>query len=132
MSNLGEQQIKHFFVPFAQPGTEESAYAELAQVAGRPIPPPSRRIASIEFDHNGEHWIAEVGKTMRGTRFSNGRRKSKHQSVTHLSDPATVLAIFPGIPYMVVTNARFVPSVRSYWENPFMVGQYGVVNYFKS
>jgi hypothetical protein len=40
---------------------------------------------------------------------------------TPVSDPATVLAIFPGDPFLVVTD-KGVAGVRSEWENPFMAG----------
>lgn len=47
-----------------------------------------------------------------------------------LSDSAQVLAIFPGNPYLVVTNYRITDGVRSAWENPFMAGRPTSVTFF--
>ena len=40
-----------------------------------------------------------------------------------MSDPAVVQAIFPGDPYVVVTDKRPIGTARSKWENPFMAGR---------
>jgi hypothetical protein len=84
-------------------------------------PPPDKRIYSIDFVHDGTHWTATVGEILKGTstrlRTRGGRRV---EVTTPVSDPATVLAIFAGNPYMVATTGGI--AVRSAWVNPFMAG----------
>jgi hypothetical protein len=81
------------------------------------------RVYSITFDHNGEEWTATVGKILKGLSRKTIRVKGEYQTrerVEHLSDPALVLAIFPGVPYVVITNHKLASlSVGSEWENPF-------------
>lgn len=50
-----------------------------------------------------------------------GRRGEADDVTTRLSDGATVLAIFPGNPYLVVTDAWPMTDRFSGWENPFLV-----------
>lgn len=120
-----------FFVPNAIDGKTEDLYAWLAGFAGRPVPPVGERIRRIAFVHDGETWVAEVGQLLRGTKTQmRTRRGQRRQVTTSLSDPATVLAIFAGVPFMVVTNARIDAAVRSQWENPFLAGQPDSVEYF--
>ncbi len=112
-----------FFVPNARDGKDEELYASLAKTASRSPLPQGERIQSISWTHDGEEWVATVGEQLRGTKTQMRTRQKKRVSVTgRLSDPATVLAIFPGSPYMVVTNSGLDP-VRSRWANPFMAGQ---------
>jgi hypothetical protein len=90
-----------------------------------------RRIYSIHFNHDGEEWIATVGEQLRGTRTRTRRRGGRNVDVTNeLRDPATVLAIFSGTPFFVVTNARPITGLVSAWVNPFMAGQPNSVSYF--
>jgi hypothetical protein len=113
-----------FFVPAATDENKESVYTDFAKWCGVPVPPLEKRVYSIVFSHDGEIWNATVGETMRGTRSSS--RKVKGHAVEHtihVSDPALVLAIFPGSPFMVVTNHRIVGNVGSRWENPFLAGE---------
>ncbi len=49
-----------------------------------------------------------------------GRGAARREHSEPLRDEATVLAIFPGVPYVVVTDKGFNPQVRSMWVNPFM------------
>jgi hypothetical protein len=119
-----------FFVPNSRDGKDEELYATLAKMAGRAPQPPGERIESISWTHDGEEWVATVGQQLRGTKIQMRTRQKKRVSVTErLSDPATVLAIFPGTPYLVVTN-KGLDAVRSYWENPFMAGQPNSVRFF--
>ena len=117
-----------FFVPEASDDEQaEEVYAEFARFAGRAVPERSARVRRIEFVHDGERWVAEVGQPLEGVKLdrtgsSTGRR---------LSDQATVLAIFAGSPFMVVTTGRGVANVRSAWENPFMAGRPEGVEYFE-
>lgn len=121
-----------FFVPAATTDNQESVYAEFARWCSRPVPSLERRIYSIAFVHDGEEWTATVGETLRGKRFrtthSRGMKIEREQPV---SDPAIVLAIFPGIPYIVVTNHRIGGrNVGSRWENPFFAGEPDSVTLF--
>lgn len=116
-----------FFVPRVDPADFETTLAEMADLCGVTAPDPDKRVQSITFKHNGESWTAEVGQTLRGERTDRRRRGGKLVDVTsRLSDPATVLAIFPGDPTMVVTDARPITELVSAWENPFMVGWHAV------
>lgn len=82
------------------------------------------RIFSITWENNGEEWTGTVGETMSGTRPKTSRSKGKKvERVETLYDPATVLAIFPGSTYLIVTNQGIPTSVRSAFVNPFFVGQ---------
>lgn len=121
-----------FFVPAAEPEEVEQVYAEFARWAGRSVPPLERRIASIRFVHNGVAWTAEVGKTLSGERIETKHGKADHfTSKTPVSDPALVLAIFEGNPYVVVTSAHPLTDQGSAWVNPFFAGQPSAVRYFK-
>jgi hypothetical protein len=124
--------VSAFFVPAAEsPEQAEEVYAQLAAWCSRPVPAASSRVRRIVWLHDGEEWVAEVGQTLRGTRSRRLRRQGQMREVsTPLSDPATVLAIFPGSPYFVVTNGPGVANVRSTWENPFMAGQPSRVELF--
>lgn len=121
-----------FFVPAATTDNQESVYAEFARWCGRPVPSPERRIYSITFVHDGEEWTATVGEALRGKRFRTTRsRGMKIEREQPVSDPAIVLAIFPGIPYIVVTNHRIGGrNVGSRWENPFFAGEPDSVTFF--
>ncbi len=127
-----------FFVPFATVENQEEVYAGLADWAHKnyapamrwkrdSLPPPEQRIYSIKFSRDGEQWTATVGEQLRGERSRKPRRRGAVQRVETLSDRATVLAIFPGDPYIVVTNAN-IGNVPSFFANPFMAGRpHGVV-----
>ena len=122
-----------FFVPAATPETQESVYADFAKWCGRPAPPLGERIYSIVFMHDGESWHATVGEVMHGTKYSTHKvRGNKVERSQSVSDPALVLAIFPGVPFMVVTNHRIAGNVGSRWENPFLAGKPEPVTYFSS
>jgi hypothetical protein len=113
--------VTEFFVPDVNAGETEDVFAKLAERCHRPVLPISQRVRRITFVHDGEEWIAAVGEALRGqkirvTRSKHGRRERR----LTLSDPATVLAIFPGDPYLVVTDGG--SGSRSYWANPFMAG----------
>lgn len=98
---------------------------------GRPIAVSEPRIHSIEWVSNGEEWKATVGERLRGVRIRERTRKGKRVEVrTPIADAATVLAIFAGSPYLVVTNAPPVGNSTSEWNNPFMVGAPFDVAYF--
>lgn len=93
----------------------------LAAACNRPPPLLLQRIFSIVYVHDGVHWTAKVGEQLRGAKTTNrGGREIR----TPFSDPAIVLAIFPGDPYLVVTNkGPNFGNAKSAWENPFMAGR---------
>ena len=120
-----------FFVPAATQDNEEAVYAELARSCRCAVPPLGRRIYSITYRHDGDEWTATVGDRLHGVRRRSRRSRGRSiERIARLDDPATVLAIFEGVPLMVVTNHRLFPGSRSAWESPFMVGQSTSVRYF--
>jgi len=121
-----------FFLPAAIDDEQaERNYVAFAKWAGCAVPSGGSRIECIRFRHDGEDWVAEVGKPLSGMRVEEKRRKAGRVTVrTPLSDPAIVLAIFPGDPYMVVTHARPITDMHSEWSNPFMAGRPSDVVYF--
>ena len=119
---MSGREVPSFFVPEATESEQESVYAEFAKACGTGVPQMRKRIYSIVFDHDGEEWTATVGEKLRGLRVRRRHSRDRATEVDQpLSDPATVLAIFPGVPYMVMTT-KFV-GVQSAWECPFMAGQ---------
>lgn len=117
-----------FFLPTVEPEKQETAYAALASQMRLELPPPDRRVYSIEFSHDGEEWTATVGDALSGSRRRTSRsRGKKYERTEILSDPATVIAIFSGNPFVVWTNKGLV---RSAWENPFLAGRPNSIRYF--
>lgn len=118
--------VTAFFVPTERPSSpkeQEGLYQALAEFCGLEPPSPEHRVLRVTWVHDGEEWIAEVGQALRGRRTNRKRRAGRRVDVTvPLSDPAQVLAIFPGDPTWVVTNAPPVGSSRSRWANPFLAG----------
>ncbi len=120
-----------FFVPEATPDTQESVYASFAAWCRCPVPSRDRRIYSITYISKGTTWTATVGETLRGMRYVTTRsRGQKSEQVQYVADPATVLAIFEGVPFMVVTNQGMPRDVGSAWANPFLAGQPKFIAYF--
>jgi hypothetical protein len=115
-----------FFVPGVPPETEEEVYAHFASVCKRPVPAVEHRVYSITYGHDGIEWTVTVGETLTGRGRRTVRRGGKkvEQSTSH-SDPATVRAIFAGVPYLVVTD-----GVHTRFANPFMAGEPRNVRYF--
>ena len=117
-----------FFVPGSKPGKDEELYAYLAASCNSGVPSHDARIFSIQFLHDGIEWRATVGETLTGTSRSTrrGRGQNIERTLSH-GDSATVLAIFAGVPYMVVTD-----GFRTRWANPFLAGQPRSVVYFST
>jgi hypothetical protein len=114
-------EIPKFFVPAATEANTERVYAGFAKSCGVPVPAMPKRIFSITFRHDGGVWTATVGKQLTGTKYvTKGRGSNKNESSLGVSDPAIVLAIFPGNPYMVSTSGGIVH--RTVWANPFLAG----------
>jgi hypothetical protein len=120
-----------FFVPGVNTDVHEVFLGQFAQMCDRPIPPPTERVYAIVFAQDGVEWNATVGEPLRGVsgRFSR-LEKGVHRRSTHYQDPATVLAIFPGSPFMVVTDYNLVKNVHSSWENPISARKPMSVTYF--
>jgi hypothetical protein len=99
----------------------EDAFSRLAALCQRPVPPVNDRVRRIRFVHDGEEWIASVGERLRGEKVRTKRdKRGRRETRSPISDPATVLAIFPGDPYLVVTDKG--AGSGSHWTNPFMAG----------
>ena len=120
-----------FFVPLVPPEDQEHTFVEFAKSCNRPVPHPTQRVYAITFRHDSESWVATVGKQLNGTRTTSHRAKGQKIERQHaVYDSALVLAILPGIPYLVVTD-RTLGVSGSQWESPFMAGRPDSVTYFR-
>jgi hypothetical protein len=106
-----------FFVPSASPESQEEIYAQLASWAKQPVPVAGRRVYSIHYIYTGEQWTSTVGERCTGVRYLTVGRAEV------LSDRFLVLAIFPGDPYIIVTDDLPGNPVPSDSANPFMIGE---------
>jgi hypothetical protein len=115
-----------FFFPILDADKHEDAYAIFAKLYGRIVPLPEKRIYSISFIQDGTYWVATVGKSLKGERHPTPRREAgKAEDSQQISDPAVVLVIFEGHPFLVVTNGH-----RTQWANPFYVASPTSIQYF--
>ena len=120
-----------FFVPASTPESQEEVYAQMAQSYRAEPLPMAERIYSISFEHDGDHWTATIGESLRGLRRrTSGRGSQRREIEEKLADPAIVLAIFSGNPYLVLTDGRPVTAKVSAWANPFMAGRPSSVRLF--
>ncbi len=110
-----------FFLPRASDDDQaERLYEALAEFAGCEPAPPGRRVASITFARDGARWTAEVGAEVCGQRTTSFLRRGELVEHTEtLTDAARVLAIYPGTPHVVVTDAQPITGTPSQWANPF-------------
>jgi hypothetical protein len=100
-----------FFLPFLPPELAEASYAYMADKCHKIAPGPGGRVYSISFVHQRVVWVATVGKRLKG-------HMPGHRATARLiEDPAMVLAIFPGTPYSIVTDA--LHTTGSNFENIF-------------
>jgi hypothetical protein len=110
-----------FFLPRA--GDDEQAerlYDALAEFAGCAPAPPGERVQAIAFAADGARWVAEVGAELRGRRTTRQLRRGELVERTEeLTSATRVLAIYPGAPYAVVTDAQPITGAPSEWANPF-------------
>ena len=74
----------------------------MAQACDREVPPIGKRIYSISFEHDGILWTATVGEHLRGRKSVRGKEAVEW----HIGDPALVLAIFPRVPYCIMTYSN--------------------------
>ncbi len=112
-----------FFLPRATDDEQaERLYEALAEFAGCTPAPADRRVRAISFDSDGARWTAEVGHELRGTRTTRQLRRGELLERTEdLSSSTLVLAIYPGTPFVVVTDASPITGAPSEWANPFSV-----------
>ena len=100
-----------FFLPFLPAELAEASYAYMADKCHKIAPGPGGRVYSISFVHQRVVWVATVGKRLK-------THMSVHKATARLiEDPAMVLAIFPGTPYCIVTDA--LHATDSNFENIF-------------
>jgi hypothetical protein len=118
-----------FYIPGVEDDAAEERYAECAMLCGVAVPAVGERIESITFVHHGETWTATVGETLKGERVQTRQRNRRSAEIrTPLRDSATVLAIFSGEPYKILTDARPLTTLSSQWANPFDMGQREIRN----
>ncbi|HEY6764379.1 MAG TPA: hypothetical protein VI386_06375 [Candidatus Sulfotelmatobacter sp.] len=100
-----------FFLPFLPRELAEASYAYMAEKCDKIAPGPGGRVYSISFVHQRVVWVATVGKRLKG------HRPGHRATASLIEDPAMVLAIFPGTPYCIVTDA--LNTTDSNFENIF-------------
>lgn len=117
-------QTPTFFLPplpLYEASNQDAEYKEIAKRCGRAV--PVRRVYSITFRHDSDHWSATVGERLTGSSTRQiGPRHKRAEQTTRLEDAATVVAIFPDVPYLVVTDSGIISGGRTSWENPFLAG----------
>jgi hypothetical protein len=117
-----------FFVPRASDAEQaERLYAAFAEFAGVEPAVPRERVRSITFSQDGAEWVAEVGAELRGRRTTRQLRRGELiERTEELSSTSRVLAVYPGVPFTVVTDAAPITSAASEWANPFSAEPDGV------
>jgi len=112
-----------FFVPRASDDEQaERLYDAFAEFAGCAPAPRGERVHSIAFTQDGAEWVAEVGEELRGERTTRRLRRGELVERTEtLTSTSRVLAVYPGSPFTVVTDAQPITSEPSEWANPFTV-----------
>ena len=110
-----------FFLPRASDDEQaERLYEALAEFAGCEPAPPGQRVQSIAFTQDGALWVAEVGEELSGRRTTQQLRRGELIARTEaLTSTARVLAVYPGTPFVVVTDAQPITGTPSEWANPF-------------
>jgi hypothetical protein len=110
-----------FFLPRASDDEQaERLYDALAEFAGCEPAPPGQRVQSIAFTHDGARWVAEVGEELSGQRTTQQLRRGELIERTEaLASASRVLAVYPGTPFVVVTDAQPITGTPSEWANPF-------------
>src|SRR4051794_11199998 len=110
-----------FFLPRATDDEQaERLYEALAEFAGCEPAPPGRRVHSVTFRQDGAEGGAEGGRELHGERTTSLLRRGELLEHTEeLTSTARVLAVYPGTPYLVVTDAEPITGTPSEWANPF-------------
>jgi hypothetical protein len=148
-------QAPAFFLPpiaHYNASEQDAAYLLIAEKCGRPV--PAQRVYSITFRQDSDFWTATVGEKLTGSKTQQvgptdptdktdttektdktdkiDETDNSTDETTRLSDAATVVAIFPGTPYLVVTDSGIISGGRTNWENPFYAPMPTSVTYFSS
>jgi hypothetical protein len=142
-------QAPAFFLPpiaHYNASEQDAAYLLIAEKCGRPV--PAQRVYSITFRHDSDFWTATVGEKLTGSKTQQlgpsdatdttnktdktDKTENSAEQTTQLSDEATVVAIFPGTPYLVVTDSGIISGGHTNWENPFYAPAPTSVTYFSS
>jgi hypothetical protein len=112
-----------FFVPRASDAEQaERLYDAFAEFAGCEPAPRSERVHAVTFVQDGAEWVAEVGRELHGERTTRLLRRGELIERTEtLTSTSRVLAVYPGSPFTVVTDAQPITSEPSEWANPFTV-----------
>ncbi|SEP23896.1 hypothetical protein [Trujillonella endophytica] len=110
-----------FFLPRAADDEQaERLYEALAEFAGCEPAPRGQRVRAIEFVQDGARWTAAVGEQLRGERTTQQLRRGEVLERTEVLTSGTrVLAVYPGTPFVVVTDAQPITGAASEWANPF-------------
>ncbi|MGY1857548.1 hypothetical protein [Modestobacter sp. SYSU DS0290] len=110
-----------FFVPRSADAEQaERLYDALAEFAGVEAAPAAERVRAITFRQDDAVWHAEVGEELRGERTTRLLRRGEVLEHTEtLTSASRVLAIYPGSPFSVVTDAQPITGAPSEWANPF-------------
>ena len=110
-----------FFLPRASDDEQaERLYDALAEFAGCEPAPPGQRVQSIAFAQDGARWVAAVGEELTGRRTTQQLRRGELiERTEELSSASRVLAVYPGTPFTVVTDAQPITGTPSEWANPF-------------
>ncbi|MCO7220331.1 hypothetical protein [Klenkia sp. PcliD-1-E] len=118
-----------FFLPRAEdPDQAERLFEALAEFAACEPAPRGDRVASITFEADGVVWTATVGEELRGTRTTRQMRRGELlEHTVELTSATRVLAVYPGRPCTVVTDAAPITGAASEWANPFTAEPTGVV-----
>jgi len=113
--------VTAFFLPRAADADQaERLYDALAEFAGAEPAPPGQRVQSVVFTHEGAEWVAAVGEELSGRRTTQQLRRGELiERTEELSSSSRVLAIYPGTPFVVVTDAQPITGAASEWANPF-------------
>lgn len=116
-----DEGVTAFFLPRAADDEQaERLYDALAEFAGCEPAPRAQRVRSITFPEDGVQWVAAVGEELRGQRTTVQLRRGELIERTEtLRDAARVLAVYPGTPFVVVTDASPITGTASAWANPF-------------
>ena len=121
-----------FFLPRSTDADQaERLYEALAEFAACEPAPAGERVQAIGFTQDGADWTAEVGEELTGRRTTSTLRRGELLEHTEeLTTGTLVLAVYPGDPFVVVTDAAPITGARSEWANPFSVSNPGRVTLF--
>ena len=110
-----------FFLPRADDADQaERLYEALAEFAGCEPAPRGERAHSIAFTQDGARWTAQVGDELSGVRTTSQLRRGELiERTEQLASATRVLAVYPGTPFTVVTDAQPITGASSEWANPF-------------